>query len=205
MEQIYTRLSSFSLKGLSPSARKPKGKERKTVWSLQRERFKTAQSRHYILATRIRPFLPGQWTGDRAGPRQRTTGPLGFSDQCFHRPMVKAWVCHTTSGQYPSTQYYIKYWSEIFLLSLFFFFFARVSLEVHTVSVSRRLILVGIFLCSFSSFTLGRVGFSLCRSLFMEKSMDKSEELKNKQQQNKTKQTNKNLPAPQTPLRCPHR
>ena len=89
-------------------------------------------------------------------------------------------------------------------LSLFFFF-ARVSLEVHTVSVSRRLILVGIFLCSFSSFTLGRVGFSLCRSLFMEKSMDKSEELKNKQQQNKTKQTNKNLPAPQTPLRCPHR
>ena len=74
MEQTYTRLSSFSLKGLSPSARKPKGKERKTVWSLQRERFQTAQSRHYILATRIRPFLPGQWMGDRAGPRQ-SDGP----------------------------------------------------------------------------------------------------------------------------------
>ena len=64
----------------------------------------------------------------------------------------------------------------IFLSLSLSFFFARVSLEVHTVSVSRRLSLVGVFLCSFSFFTLGRVGFSLCRSVFIEKFMEKSEE-----------------------------
>ena len=68
-------------------------------------------------------------------------------------------------------------------------------------SVSRRLSLVGVFLCSFSFFTLGRVGFSLCRSVFMEKFMEKSEE-----EEGKKKKGKKNVvPAPQTPLRCPHR